>query len=216
MSNDNQLQHSVLAELRWEPRVTSAHIGVTAKAGVVVLTGHVESYLEKCAAETATRRVKGVKAVAQELEVRLPFDIARGDDEIAAAAIERLAWDVCLPRDSIQVKVEKGWLTLSGAVDWHYQHVAAENDVCPLFGVVGVTNQITIKPKVDTSNLSDNITHALHRSWFFDPKNVTVSAEGGKVRLTGVVDSIHEWELAEATAWAAPGATSVNNQITIN
>jgi osmotically-inducible protein OsmY len=129
MLNDSQLQQAVLAELKWEPSIAAAHIGVTAKAGVVALTGHVESFMEKHAAETAAGRVKGVKAVAEEIEVRLPFDTKRGDEEIAAAAIERFSWDVSVPPDAVKVKVEKGWITLTGVVDWHYQKEAAEQDV---------------------------------------------------------------------------------------
>jgi osmotically-inducible protein OsmY len=215
MLNDSQLQQAVLAELKWEPSITAAHIGVTAKGGVVALTGHVESFMEKHAAETAAGRVKGVKAVAEEIEVRLPFDTKRGDEEIAAAAIERFSWDVSVPPDAIKVKVEKGWVTLTGVVDWHYQKEAAEQDVRGLFGVVGVSNQTTIKPRINVSNLSDDITHALHRSVFFDPKEVTVSAQGGKVRLTGTVHSWHDRQVAAATAWAAPGATAVENDIAI-
>ena len=117
MSHDSKLQQAVLAEFEWEPSVTAAHIGVTANKGVVTLTGHVENYAQKLAAETAARRVKGVKTVAEEVEVRLPFDETRGDDEIAAAAIDRLAWGVSVPRDSVKVKVEKGWVTLSRQLD---------------------------------------------------------------------------------------------------
>jgi osmotically-inducible protein OsmY len=215
MSNDSQLQQAVLAELKWEPSITAAHIGVTAKAGVVALTGHVESYMEKRAAESAAGRVKGVKAVAEEIEVRLPFGTKRGDEEIAAAAIERLSWDVSVPRDAVKVKVEKGWVTLSGEVDWYYQKQAAEQDVRGLFGVVGVSDQTTIKPRINVSSLSDDITHALHRSVFFDPKEVTVSAKGGNVTLTGTVHSWHDRQVAASTAWGAPGATSVENDIAI-
>jgi osmotically-inducible protein OsmY len=215
MFNDSQLQQAVLAELKWEPSVTAAHIGVTARGGVVALTGHVESYVEKHAAETAAGRVKGVKAVAEEIEVRLPFEKKRGDEEIAAAALGRLSWDVSVPRDAVKIKVEKGWITLTGEVDWHYQTQAAEQDVRGLLGVLGVSNQTTIKPRVDVSTLSDDITHALHRSVFFDPKEVTVSAQGGKVTLTGTVHSWHDRQVAASTAWAAPGATAVENHISI-
>jgi osmotically-inducible protein OsmY len=215
MSSDSQLQQAVLAELKWEPSVTAAHIGVTAKGGVVALTGHVESFVEKHAAETAAGRVKGVRAVAEELEVRLPFETKRGDEEIAAAAIERLSWDVSVPRDAIKVKVEKGWVTLTGEVDWRFQEQAAEQDVRGLFGVVGISNQTSIKPRVDVSGLSDDITHALHRSVYFDPKEVTVSAKGGKVKLTGTVHSWHDRQVAASTAWAARGATAVENDIAI-
>jgi osmotically-inducible protein OsmY len=215
MSQDNNLQQSVLEELNWEPSVTAAHIGVAANAGVVTLTGHVESFAQKHAAETAVRRVKGVKAVAEEIEVRLPYEKKRSDEEIAGAAIGRFEWDVSIPRDTIKVTVDAGWVTLTGEVDWYYQKDAASMDVRSLFGVTGVSNQITIKPTVNTSNISDGIMHALGRSWFFDPKTISVSAQGGKIRLTGTVKSWHDRQLAGATAWAAPGATAVENDIAV-
>ena len=215
MSQDRELQQAVLDEFIWEPSVTAGHIGVTANAGVVTLSGHVDSYAKKHAAETAARRVKGVRAVAEEIEVRLPFETKRSDEEIAAAAIERLSWNVSVPRDSVQVKVEQGWVTLTGQVDWWYQKDAAEHDIRPLLGVVGVSNLATIKQRVNTAGLSDDITHALHRSWFFDPEEVHVRAEGGKVVLTGTVHSFHEREVAAQTAWAAPGATMVENDLAV-
>jgi osmotically-inducible protein OsmY len=215
MVNDNHLQQAVLAELNWEPGVIAAHIGVVAKDGIVTLTGHVESLAEKHAAEAAARRVKGVKAVAEEIEVRLSPETHRSDEDIAAAVVDRLAWNVSLPPGAIKATVEKGWITLTGEVDWHYQKAAAELDVQRLFGVVGVTNEITIKSKVHPPEISDDITHALHRSWFFDPKTINVSAEDGTVRLTGTVHLAHERQIAAATAWAAPGVTAVENDITI-
>jgi osmotically-inducible protein OsmY len=215
MPNDNRLQQAVLEELNWEPSVTAAHIGVTANAGVVTLSGHVESFAQKHAAEAAVRRVKGVKAIAEEIEVRLPYDTKRSDDEIARAAIGRFEWDVSIPRDAIQVSVEQGWITLTGEVDWHYQKDAASMDVRALFGVTGVSDQITIKPTVNASNISDDIMHALGRSWFFDPKTISVSSQGGKVRLTGTVSSWHDRQIAATTAWAAPGATAVENDIAV-
>lgn len=214
MSQDSELQKAVLAELGWEPSVTAAHIGVAASAGVVTLTGHVTTYAEKHAAETAATRVKGVKAIAEELEVRLASNMSRSDDAIASAAVDRLAWDVSVPYDSIKVKVEKGWVTLSGQVEWWYQKDAAEQDVRRLLGVLGVSNHITIKPKVNALNLSNDIEHALHRSWF-DPKTVHVSAENGTVRLTGTVSSMHDREIAGITAWSAPGATYVENDLAV-
>jgi osmotically-inducible protein OsmY len=215
MSQDTQLQQAVLDEFVWEPSVTAGHIGVTAKSGVVTLSGYVDSYAEKHAAETAARRVKGVKAVVEEIQVRLPFDTRRTDDDIAAAAIERLSWNVSVPKDSVVVKVENGWVTLTGEVDWWYQKDAVEHDIRPLHGVVGVSNQTTIKPHIDTANLEDDITHALHRSWFFDPDNVHVRANGGRVLLTGTVNSSSERQIAGRTAWSAPGATSVENDIAV-
>jgi osmotically-inducible protein OsmY len=215
MSQDSQLQKAVLEELSWEPSVNAAHIGVAAKDGVVTLTGRVESFAEKRAAEAATHRVKGVKAVAEEIEVQLSFGIKRSDGEIAAAAIERLAWDVSVPHDAVKAKVEKGWLTLMGEVDWYYQKNAAEQDVRRLFGVVGVTNQITIKPRVNTSNIMSDIILALHRSWLFDPNKIRVSAQGGKVWLTGTVHSPHDRQAAARIAWGTPGVTDVENDIDI-
>ena len=216
MYNDSALQQAVQAELGWEPSVIAAHIGVAANDGVITLSGHVENYASKFAAETAARRVKGVKAVAEEIEVKLLYDTKRSDEDIAAAAIDRLAWDVAIPRDAIKVKVEKGWVTLTGQVDWHYQHEAAQQDVRRLYGVTGVSNLIAIKPRVNVANLSDDITHALHRSWYFDPKTIGVSAEAGKVRLTGTARSPHDRQTAAMTAWSAPGVTAVENDITLN
>jgi osmotically-inducible protein OsmY len=214
MSEDQKLKQAVLEELNWEPSVDSAHIGVTAKAGIVTLTGHVEKYSEKAAAEKATRRVKGVKAIAEELEVRLPSSVKHGDEEIAAAAVNRMKWDAAVPKDAVKLKVEKGWITLTGEVDWHYQHDAAADDVRGLWGVIGVSNEITVKPRPNTSKIRDNIMTALDRSWF-DPATINVTAQGGKVTLTGKVDSWHERSEAGSAAWAAPGTTSVENDIAV-
>ena len=215
MSHDSDLQQAVLAELKWEPSVVAAHIGVTANDGVVTLSGHVDSFVQKHAAEDAARRVKGVKAVAEELDVRLAFDNQRGDDDIAAAALSRLAWDVSVPRDAIKVEVEKGWVTLTGQVEWHFQKNAVASAVRQLAGVVGISNQVLLKSRVSTADISDNIMHALHRSWFFDPDTIEVTARGGDILLAGTVASWHDRQVAAETAWAAPGATSVENNITV-
>lgn len=215
MSHDDQLQKAVLDELNWEPSITAAHIGVTAENGTVTLTGHVHSYGQKYAAEMATGRVKGVKAVAEEIEVRLPYEIKRDDADIATAAVNRLAWDTGTPRDAVKVKVERGRITLSGQVEWHFQKEAAEREVRNLMGVLGVSNQITIKPHVDTANLQDDIQLALQRSIFFQPENVHVSAQGGRVKLTGTVNSWLDRRTAGSTAWAAPGATVVENDLIV-
>jgi osmotically-inducible protein OsmY len=216
MSNDSQLQQAVLAELNWEPSVIAAHIGVAAHNGVVTLSGHVERFAEKNTAEIATRRVRGVKAVAEEIEVRLPIDMMRDDVEIAQAVVDRLAWDAAIPSDAIKVKVEKGWVTLGGEVKHYYQKEAAESEVRSLYGVIGISNQVIIKPTVDVSNITDNIMHALHRTWFFDPQKVKVTAQDGNVKLTGNVHSLHDWQTASATAWSAPGTTAVQNDTVID
>ena len=215
MSHDDQLQKAVLAELRWEPSITAAHIGVTADNGTVTLTGHVNSFGQKHAAEMATGRVKGVRAIAEEIEVRLPFEINRDDADIATAAANRLAWDTGTPRDAVKIKVEQGRVTLTGQVDWHFQKEAAEREIRNLMGVLGVSNLVTIKPRVDTAHLQDDIQLALHRSIFFQPENVHVSAQDGRVKLTGTVNSWQERRTAASTAWAARGATSVENDLIV-
>jgi osmotically-inducible protein OsmY len=212
MSDDNELKQAVLDELKWEPSVNAAHIGVTTNAGVVTLMGNVESYAD---AERAARRVKDVKAVAEEIEVRLPFGIKRGDEEIASAAVSRLTWNVSVPKDAVKVKVEKGWITLTGEVDWHFQQETAADEVRGPYGVVGVSNLITIKPRANASNIRDDIMVALHRSWF-DPKTINVSVQGDKVRLTGTVREWNERDVAGSTAWATPGTTSVENDIRVH
>jgi osmotically-inducible protein OsmY len=215
MSDDKQLKQAVLDELKWEPSVNAAHIGVTTKDGVVTLMGSVETYAEKHAAETATLRVKDVKAVAEEIEVKLPFSVKHGDAEIAAAAVDRLAWNVSVPKDAVKVAVSKGWVTLTGTVHWHYQHDAAADAVRTLWGVTGVSNQIAIKPQANANNIKSDIMVALHRSWF-SPEKIDVSAYDGKVTLTGTVEYWDERALAGTTAWAAPGVTSVTNDIRVH
>ena len=215
MTNDTDLQQAVLAELAWEPAVIAAHIGVTAKGGVVTLTGHVGTFAQKHAAQLAAARVRGVKAVAEEMEVRLAFDMQRGDDDIANAVVDRLSWDVRVPKDAVTVVSENGWITLNGEVGAHYQSQAALEDVRHLMGVTGVSNQITIKPRIDSAMLSDDIQHALHRSVFFDPQTVRVTATDGRVRLEGKVHSWHDRTTAANTAWAAPGAIAVENDIVV-
>ena len=215
MSNDTMLQKAVLAELSWEPSITAGHIGVTANNGVVTLTGHVDTFAQKRAAEAATGRVKGVKAVAEEITVKLPFAMKRTDDQIAEAVLDRFAWDVSVPKDKVKVKVEDGWVTLTGDVDWHFQSEAAEDACRRLSGVVSVLNQVAIKPPVRPSEIQEKIKTALHRSWY-DPANVTVSVDGSKVRLTGSVRTWYERQQAETAAWGAPGVTQVDDSITIN
>ncbi|WP_019954949.1 BON domain-containing protein [Yoonia vestfoldensis] len=215
MSNDQQLKKSVLDELKWEPSVDAAHIGVTTKDGVVTLMGSVESYAEKHGAETAALRVKDVKAVAEEIEVKLPFSVKHGDAEIAEAAVNRLAWDTSEPKDAVKVTVANGWVTLTGQVHWHYQHDAAASAVRTLWGVTGVSNQITIKPRASAGDIKSDIMVALNRSWF-TPEHIDVTARDGKVTLTGTVEYWGERALAGTTAWAAPGVASVTNDIRVH
>jgi len=214
MNTDLELKEAVLEELAWEPSVTPAHIGVAVHNGVVTLSGHVASFTQKRDAEVATWRVKGVKAIAEELEVRLPSDINRGDEEIATAAVSQLRWNSLVPRDAVKVTVQQGWLTLTGQVQWHFESDAAADAVRTLWGVKGLTNNIALKPHVNAADLTAQIQKALHRSWF-NSKNVSVTADGGKITLNGTVHSSNDRYLAATTAWAAPGATAVMNEIVV-
>ena len=214
MPADKILKQAVLDELKWEPSVDAAHIGVTAKDGIVTLMGTVATYAEKHAAEHATLRVKAVKAVADEIEVKLPSHVVHGDAEIADAAVNRLAWNVSVPKDSVKISVTKGWVTLTGTVEWRYQHDAAADAVRTLWGVTGVANQITIIPKVSANNIKAAITDALDRSWSAS-EHIQVNTQDGVVTLTGEVDHWDERALAATTAWAAPGVTAVFNHIRV-
>jgi osmotically-inducible protein OsmY len=154
--------------------------------------------------------------LAEEIEIRLPLHFKRADDEIAAAALSHLSWDMSIPADAVKVKVENGYVTLTGQIDWYYQRESAASIIRSLGGVTGVSNQLSIKVRPNTATISEDIRHALHRSWFFEKNNIKVSAEGGRVHLTGTVDSWSDRRTAASTAWAAPGTTSVENDIRVN
>ena len=211
---DEEIQKDVLAELKWDAQVQPNEIGVSVKDGVVTLTGWVDSYLKKWAAEDAAHRVAGVKAVANDIEVKLFSE--RTDADIAEAAIRALQWDASVPADKIQVTVSKGWVTLKGEVNWNFEKQDAERVVRRLTGVKGVSNLITVKPSTTPSELKKRIEDALVRNAKVDANKITVEVQGSKAILKGTVRAWVEKEEAERVAWLAPGVTSVENRIAVD
>lgn len=213
---DVGLQQNVLNELKWEPSIHAAEIGVAVKDGVVTLTGTVDSYSQKLAVEKAAKRVRGVRAVAEEIEVRIPAETKRNDADVARAALNALQWHIQVPDERIKVKVEDGWVTLEGDVDWNFQRDAAMDAVRELIGVRGVTSLINVKPQVKVREIKAEISEAFKRHAELDANRITVDAADGKVTLSGKVHSWTERDEAARIAWAAPGVSTVQNHISVS
>jgi len=213
---DEEIQANVLEELKWDSRVQPNEIGVMVKDGIVTLTGWIDSYMKKIAAEEAARRVRGVKAVANDIEVRLPGSAERTDADLAAAVLNALKWEADIPTGKIDVTVSQGWVTLKGEVEYGFQKRLAEQAVQRLSGVKGVTNLIVVKPHVEPSDLKQRIEKALVRNAQTDASRITVEVQGSKVILRGTVRSYAEKKAAEETAWSAPGITEVENRIVVS
>jgi osmotically-inducible protein OsmY len=215
MRTDAQIQLDVIDELRWDPKISEKEIGVAVKDGVVTLSGFVPSYAERFAAEIATERVSGVRAVATELAVKLAAERTRSDTEIAHKAVDALKWDVMVPDEQIKLRVVDGWVTLEGETEWQYQKEAAARSVRYLIGVRGLTNAIVVKSKVSPFEVSTAIKNALRRSAELDAEKVQVAAKDGTVTLRGKVRSWAERQDVERAAWSAPGVTDVVDELTI-
>ena len=215
MISDHKLRQDVLEELDFEPSLDASHIAVGVHDGVVTLSGSVPSYADKLAAERAAKHVFGVRAFAQNLEIRLPSDKKTADDETAKRAADILQWRVGVPADRITIKVEKGVVTLGGQVDWQFQRKQAENAVHNLTGVLGITNLIRVSARPPLPKIKEKIQQALKRSAELDGSHVTVHAVGGTAILGGKVHAWFERDLAEQAAWSAPGVTDVQDDIEI-
>lgn len=215
MKSDYQIQKDVMEELKWQAFLKASEIGVAVKNGVVTLSGNVDSYSKKLAAENAAKKIAGVKAVAEDIEVGISPIYRRTDAEIAEAVLDALKWHTAVQEEKIKIKVEDGNVKLEGEVEWEYQRTMAKTAIENLAGVRFVINLITVKPKISPTDIQEKIIAAFHRSATVDSSKIRAEVEGSKVTLSGTVRSIAEKEDAENAAWFAPGVMSVVNKIEI-
>ncbi len=217
MKTDSQLQQDVLAELKWEPLLRAAEIGVSAKDGVVTLTGTVDGFAKKSEAEDAVKRVLGVKAVVEKIEIKYPSSWAKKDDsDIATEIVNAFKWNWEVPADKVKARVEKGWVTLDGELEWKYLSDAAKDAVTNLLGVTGVTNNIKIKSRPEDAIEQSDIESALKRNWSVSDQDIRVAVSGHKATLTGTVDSSYQKDEAGRIAWNAPGVWNVANELGVD
>jgi len=215
MKTDQQIQRNVMDELAWDPVLKASEIGVTCSQGVVTLSGYVNSYSKKLAAENAAKRVKDVKAVAVDIEIKLPSDDKRTDADVATAALNALKWSSFVPDDLVKLKVEDGWVTLEGDVEWQYQKESAASAIKDLIGVRGISNLIRVRPSVSPVLVKDSIKKALERSAYIEAAGINIVTEGGNITLKGKVRSWGERTEVERAAWATPGVLDVKDELVI-
>lgn len=215
MKSNEHLQRDVMEALTWEPLLNAAEIGVTAEEGVITLTGHVDSYPKKLAAERAAKSVNGVRALAEEIEVRIGNGSRMSDTAIAEAAVNALKWCTSVPDKRITVSVENGWVKLEGDVEWQFQKDEARREVEDITGISGITNLISVRPLIKPTEIKDKIQRAFQRSATIDSSNVMVDVNGSLVTLKGTVHSWTERQEAENAAWSAPGVAKVNDQLVV-
>ena len=215
MNNDISIRNNVEAELQFDPSLDASGIGVAVKAGVVTLTGHVESYASKMLAERAVGRVRGVRALAEEIEVQLAVSAEHDDEEIARRAANLISWSTSIAPDAVHIKVEKGWVTLTGELDWQYQKNVVADLIRNLSGVVGESNLIRIRPHLESKDVLHSLTNAFHRHAKLQSAAIKVKIDGGKVTLTGSVGAWNDRRLAEDAAWAIQSVTEVVDQLVV-
>lgn len=215
MKTDAQIQKDVMEELKWQPFLNSSEIGVAVKNGIVTLSGRVDSYLKKTEAENAAKKISGVKAIAEDIQIGVSPSFKRTDTDIAEAVVNALKWHSAVREEKIKIKVENGVVRLEGEVDWEFERSNAKSAIKNLAGVNGVINLISIKPEIAPSDISKKINEAFHRNATIDASNITADISGSKVTLRGKVHSYSEKEDAENAAWNAPGVLSVKNELEI-
>ncbi|WP_343631115.1 BON domain-containing protein [Fluviicola sp.] len=215
MKTDVEIQKHVMEELKWEPSIHSSEIGVAVKNGVVTLSGTVDTYLEKTTAEKAALKVAGVKGLAEDIQINLPFNHQKTDTELAQAALDALKWNVLVPNDQIKIKAENGWITAKGTVEWAYEQNAVRDAIATIKGVKGISNLVKVIPKVDPKDVKKKISAAFERNALVDANHIHVENSGSKVILGGKVSSYAEKREAEHVAWNVPGVATVENNIEV-